>query len=210
VGGLNTTWLPLLFIELAIITPLLFFLQQKRVLLIYVVSSLLFTNWITFLYHFPYSYYRWVMWIPWSLIFLIGVALATKERVAYYLLALLGSSGIFGISYWILSSHQSLVFYDNKYPPNLYYLSYGLVGTCLLVLLAKIAEKIQSIKRISLYISSISYSLFFVHFIILDLVEQIKIKNTLLETIIVCLLSVVLLFVIKKSNQIRRNMVPMK
>ncbi|HYK08509.1 MAG TPA: acyltransferase [Candidatus Eisenbacteria bacterium] len=169
-GGINASWLPLLFLQLTVLTPLLFLLNKKRILWIYIICCVIVTA-VGTLWFVPYSWYRGTMWIGWSLIFLLGI-LAPKIKSTGKLFAgltLLGTILSSFLLFLFSNFHHSINFTDNKYPPNLYYLSYAVAGTSLLFLLSK--KFIPVIPEWTYeYISKKSYSLFFIHYIVLDFI----------------------------------------
>src|SRR4030042_497046 len=83
IGGVSTNWLPLLFIELALIFPLLKIIKKHNWLLVtYIFFSLVITGFYTYstitgfsLFH----YYRLLMVIPYSLVALLAMQLTHKE-----------------------------------------------------------------------------------------------------------------------------------
>lgn len=172
-GGINTNWLPLLFLELTLLTPLLFWLFKKRLLVGYIIVSLCFMIYAA-IHPLPYGMYKIVMWDGWSLVFALGLfasTFSTKKTFEKLFSFVSGVSGIiFVLLLFILTElGRSTNFTENKYPPNLYYIAYALAGTGILYFLSKVfVTKIPSI--FYSYISRKSYALFFVHFIILDIV----------------------------------------
>lgn len=203
-GGINENWLPLLFVELTFLFPFLIVLLKKVkiVLWLYIVLGILFTVWIT-ISPFPYAYYRWVMWIPWSLVFILSWYFAQKEdkkaRVIMYTLISIVSSIFFAELYILLSHfHRSVVLIDNKYPPNFFYIFYEFAISFLLLVIAS-WKKLQS-KWLTMgvtYLSSRSYALFFVHFPILDFCLQINKQYRLhlsvwIELLLVTIVSILL------------------
>ncbi len=173
IGGSNLSWLPLLFLQLAIIFPLLVLLvdRHKSLFWSYVGAAFLITLGIT-VWQFPYSQYRIVMWIPWSLIFLLSWYFYKNEKSSfpgrYLLFAFLGAAS-FGVLL-VIWQHlgRSLTLIDNKYPPNLFYLSYGIAGSFLVLTLSLLPFFQKHWVRAYTFVSATSYSLFFIHYIVLD------------------------------------------
>ncbi len=189
-GGTNSNWLPLLFIQLTILSPLLFFLNKKNLLWIFILFSMIITGYFT-IHIFPYSYYRFVMWIPWALALLLGIIYQQKMNILVIVL----SGFIFVISYMLLTfQHHSLLFYDNKYPPTLYYLSFGVLLTVLSSLLLSQIQFPENVQKVFSFISKNSYGLFFIHFIILDFFESTFFsKLYILEMVVVVCASLIVL-----------------
>lgn len=181
VGGINLNWLPLLFLELAVVFPILVMLLQKKKIIFWgyiifaSITTLAFTVW-----NFPYAYYREVMWIPWSLILVLPWYFVKHEQKnikvkPYILLSIVGAI-VFAILMAVWSFvGRSLTLIDNKYPPNLFYISYETAGSFALVALSLLPffqkGKITSIYQ---FISRTSYSLFFIHYIALDFILSIN------------------------------------
>src|SRR5437879_5407579 len=90
--------------------------------------------------------------------------------------------------------HHSLLFYDNKYPPTLYYLSFGIVLTMLSSLLLSLIQFPENIQKVLSLISKNSYGLFFVHYIVLDFFESTFLsKFYMLEIVFVICASLIVL-----------------
>lgn len=177
-GGVMLNWLPLLFIELYLIFPFFMkYFKSKSIIIPYIAAALAVTIIFTFI-TFSRDYFRFVMWLPWSLIFLLGIYMERlesqkKNSLTKLYLVIIIINFIMFISFYIffLSSHRSLNFVDNKYPPNLYYLAYGTTVSLIFYIVVKhISPLIEKIKWSYVYISRKSYPLFFLHFILLDLV----------------------------------------
>lgn len=175
IGGVNLNWLPLLFLQLAVLFPILVYFSKNKKALFwgYVVIASLTTIALT-IWQFPYARYRAVMWLPWSLFLILPWYFVRHEQVAirikpYLTLAALGAVGYIVFSVIWHAVGRSITLIDNKYPPNLYYLSYNIGGSFLLASIA-VLPFLQKKKIVALYefISRTSYSLFFIHFILLD------------------------------------------
>ena len=180
-GGINENWLPLLFVELAVLFPILLFLLKrfKGLFWIYVSLGIIYTLYST-LFPVSYSIYRWVMWIPWSLVFVSSWYFAKRDQqkssTKLYLLISVVSAVVFGgLFIWFGNAHRSLTLIDNKYPPNLFYISYEFAISFLLLTIASLGI-FQSEAKVKIYtwLSSRSYGLFFVHFLYLDLILQLN------------------------------------
>lgn len=180
-GGINENWLPLLFVELALLFPILLFLFKKckPIFWGYIVVSCLITLFFT-LSPFPYSLYRWVMWIPWSLVFVLSWYFAKRDQQKssskiYLGISLISALIFAGLYVWFGNMHRSLTLIDNKYPPNIFYISYEFVVSFALLAVAqwKIFQRAWFVNLYT-WLSSQSYGLFFVHFLYLDLLLQIN------------------------------------
>lgn len=200
-GGINTNWLPLLFLELTLLTPLLFWLFQKKILLVYLFLTTLFLAYAT-IRPLSYGMYKSVMWIGWLLPFAVGLfasSFSTKKIFNRFFLLISSGGGIIFVVLlfiWMVIG-RSTNFTDNKYPPNWYYLSYAIAGTGALYFFStRLVSRIPS--SVYYYISKKSYALFFIHFIVLDVVLFLQqlfsgIFSIFLELLLVIVTSIVIL-----------------
>lgn len=185
IGGIDLNWLPLLFIELALLFPLLIlaFNKRKKIFWGYVSFAIIFTI-ISTIWQIPYKFYREIMWIPWSLFLILPWWFYKKENSLkvislsfplYFLISLIGF--IFFIFLYFVWSHlgRSLTLIDNKYPPNFFYISYEVFGSFLLLGMSFLnLFKYKWILQIYQYISKSSYMLFFIHYIVLDFILSLN------------------------------------
>lgn len=207
VGGVDLNWLPLLFFQLTVLFPILMKgLHKKKVLFAYIIFSSLVTLIFTII-RFPYEYFRNVMWISWSVILLIAFYIVWKEHtetdrhkiIKRYWYGAVISAVVFALLMIIHSvTRRSFQLVDYKYPPGLYYLSYGFCITFLILIAGeKTVYSNMFVKRISLFLSKHSYSLFFIHYILLDVVLKVTKNNAfwsnpLLQFIIILAVSLLI------------------
>jgi len=195
IGGIDFGWLVLLFIELMFITPLLQYLfdQHRIMFMLYNVIALLSS--VLFLRYTPLSSYRFFMWLPWSLVvsYTFYFDALWHHKLCYIMITLL-----FGIIFIatqqlvLVPLHHSLSMYDNKYPPNLYHLSYSLFAVNSLYLLSKLKLFSSSLVQDCVHFFSInSYSLFFIHIVVIEGVwKWLRPTNWILFFLLVVYLSV--------------------
>ncbi|MDO8620831.1 MAG: acyltransferase [Candidatus Levybacteria bacterium] len=174
-NSVSIGWLPLLFIQLTILFPFLIFLLRKNLLYIYLIFSLVITFLVT-IKPFPLHYF-WYMFIPWSLITLLAIYLYNVEKSKLnfsrhlLFLAIAGGVAFAALSFLWISLHKPMYLIDNKYPPNFYYLSYGISVTAIILYIGKFSIFLRKgIISFYTYISKNSYSLYFIHYIVLDFV----------------------------------------
>ncbi len=163
-GGPDLNWIILLFLSLALLIPLLLFLLRKHRFLFFIyllaatLSSVLFLQLKT-------DNYKLVMWLPWSLMILASwLFVKFHNRITSAYLALSSIATTIILSAYLLSTNYSLLFIDNKYPPNLYYLLYGVAwisGLWFVLSFIDLKKKAWNIVR---FFSINSYSIFFIHF----------------------------------------------
>ncbi len=170
-GGVDINWLILLFLYFAALFPILFYLEQKQKILFYIYSffavgsSVLLT-----FYTFPYDY-KYIMWLPWSVIILFAMYFIRLRKYNTFPIFSLLISLIICLFFLVVEqlTNHSLILYDNKYPPNIYFLSYGIFVTMLLFFMGKYGDTI--FHKFIHFLSIHSYSIYFVHYFILVLIS---------------------------------------
>lgn len=180
-GGIDFNWLVLLFIELAVLMPVLLFLYSKHKTLYFLFMSAAFISSLVFLFYTPLPWYRFIMWLPWSLV--LGYTLhldLMKKDTRIFLLATVLFFMLFIASQQLvlLPFHRSLRMYDNKYPPNIYHLAYGFFGVNVLYFLSQ-KGVFKPLQKVIHFFSVYSYSIFFVHILVIYVLTVfMKIKFT--------------------------------
>jgi peptidoglycan/LPS O-acetylase OafA/YrhL len=185
IGGADIGWLTLLFLQLTILTPLLLFITQKNK--VYFITLMLIGIFCLYNTFYPLSsiYSRMIAWLPWSFIYLLGMGLAKLDFIhtnfskKLYLLSFT-SAIIWVILRYILISHGSnLTFTLHKYPPDLFYLSYGIgINSFLIWLIRKLSSINQRTINIVNFLSKNSYSMFLLQLIILNVLTVVFKTNT--------------------------------
>ena len=163
-GGPDLNWIILLFLMLALLMPFLLYLLRSRKLffftyvLLAAFSSLLFLN-------LELRTYKLIMWLPWSLIILASwLFVKFHNRITSAYLAISCTVTALLLSFYLSVQDHSLLLIDNKYPPNLYYLLYGVAwisGHWFVLSFLDLKKKAWNIVR---FFSVNSYSIFFIHF----------------------------------------------
>ncbi len=176
-GGVSINWLVLLFIYMTIIFPLIVicYKKHKLILITYSIISIASSCFLIF-YKSPIPS-KDIMWLPWSLIPLFTLFFVLNEHKKNILLCISVLSGlIFAVSYYLLiiAGHNPGM-YENKYPPTIYFLSYGTLMISLLYLLSSFIIKNKSITKLFSFFSLYSYSIYFIHYTsLVILTEWIK------------------------------------
>lgn len=170
-GGTNFNFLPLLFIELMVLFPLfLNWFKKKKILYTYLFFSILITLIFTFA-KFPYSLYRFTMWVPWSLVLILAMYFKESKFRQYITFGLISLFGFLAIYFINPIIGKDEIFYNHKYPPDFFYILFGISITLFLLILGK-SNIFQNkwIKKSYNFVSRNSYKIFFIHWIILDAV----------------------------------------
>lgn len=174
IGGLDFNWLVLLFIELAVLMPLISYLFEKQRILFYLYTFLAFLSTLLFLQYTPLSYYRYVMWLPWSLVLIYTYIFnELKEHKKLFLIVTIICFALYYLLPILVLKPlgHSLFMYSNKYPPNLYHLAYGIGAVNVLYMLSK--WKLFSsyiVQTIINFFSTYSYTIFFIHILVIYVV----------------------------------------
>ncbi len=207
-GGAPLGWIVLLFVQLTLIFPLLMHIMNKKKSLyfFYLIIALMICLAFT-IQRYPPENFRRVMWITWSLVFIFGAYMSVKERLshngtvrtAFYFkwgtAALITYTAIYILFDWQNIPRQLV---DHKYPPNYFYITYGLAATMGMLAFMRITSiHLQlHINKIITFLSKNSYTLYFIHYIVLDFVfkntdEFSLLNQPLLQSILVISASII-------------------
>jgi peptidoglycan/LPS O-acetylase OafA/YrhL len=169
-GGVELNWLVMLFTFFTFIMPVIQHISLKNKPLL---GILFMTSWcvgiLLLFFKFPF-HYRWIMWLPWTTIIIFSWFFAKFEEQKWMTQIVILLSGLTFFITWNIQNalNHPLTQFGNKYPPNLFHLSYGILGiTVLYVLAKKGAFNFSPLKNLMLFLSRYSYEIFFVHFFIL-------------------------------------------
>jgi peptidoglycan/LPS O-acetylase OafA/YrhL len=169
IGGVDINWLVLLFLALTVILPFFAWSYKKARILFWAYFGLALLSSIGLLFYQPGFSYKYIMWLPWSLVLYFTWFYVRFEQKKGALFSLLIVSAVSCLIAFALQSaqHHSLVLIHNKYPPNLLYLSYGVTILLGLTFLEKYLFTNKYVEKIIHFFSKYSYSLYFLHYIIL-------------------------------------------
>ncbi|HUQ85747.1 MAG TPA: acyltransferase [Candidatus Limnocylindrales bacterium] len=179
-GGVSINWLVLLFIYLTIIFPLIAicYKRYKPLLIFYTIISVA-SSCLLIFYKSPIPS-KDIMWLPWSVVPLFTLFFVLNEQKNKFLIYLATFSGlVFVLSYYaeIIASHN-LGMYENKYPPTIYFLAYGILIVILIYALSILILRSNILTKSLSFLSLYSYSIYFIHYTILAiLVKNIKYFN---------------------------------
>jgi len=146
-------------------------LRKKRLkLFMFFFISSIFSA-IIFLRYTPLPYSRYFMWLPWSIIIIFSLFFVELEKKKKFII---GATLVSGALFFLSRTYQHLTFhslyhYSNKYPPNIYHLSYGIFAT---LILYKISEYnlLKPFRNLFAYLSKYSYSIYFIHILVIYIV----------------------------------------
>ena len=170
VSGIDINWLVLLFVQFSVLFPILSSLRRKMPWLFYLYGVSAVLSSVVLLFYKPSVDYKVIMWLPWSVVALFSWYYIKHQKKSLFLpLSMSVSLLLFILLRLVLTStHHSLTQFDNKYPPNLYHLSYGLFWVVLLSFIFKSKFfLLPPIKHSLSFLSKKSYSLFFIHYVVI-------------------------------------------
>ncbi|MBI5122222.1 acyltransferase family protein [Candidatus Roizmanbacteria bacterium] len=177
-GGLNYNWLVLLFVYFTFLMPFILWLEQYK----YFFYGFFFTSFASSIYFiFSPLNYRLIMWLPWSTLIFFTIFFVRNEKNWKKLFL---TATAFIIIFFILRvieikiSHNSTQ-YANKYPPTLYHLSYGIFSTIFIFWLSKKNFfSYFNFERLLYFLSINSYSLFFIHILVILSLNWLNLKTS--------------------------------
>lgn len=174
-GGVDLSWLVLLFSYVMILLPFLDFFAKKSRKLFYIYFFLSLLSSIYLLFFKSPVYYRYIMWLPWSLVLYFAWYVAKYEKSGTKMLQLF----IYSLAVYIIATYllqlqgKSLIHFENKYPPNVFHISYGIFMTMILyVSLDAFGVIFAAIRRFINFLSIHSYHIFFIHFFVLFAIDS--------------------------------------
>ena len=176
--GVDYGWLPILFLELMVLTPLYIRAWRMRPLR-YVLIGISALSTIGIYGVRNIVDYRLTMWLPWSFVFFLSFESARWTLLEKgfrswkpILVSAVGFLAIFFLSTSLFTARISPpTLALHKYPPDFYYLSYGLgIGSIVLLLM----PFLKKLPKGMAFVSTHSYSLFFVHYLSIDVIETIR------------------------------------
>jgi len=206
-GGISVSWLPILFIELTLLFPILSYFKKKSLLVpfesIILVLIVLYTR-----NRFQIPYQSLTHWILWLFPFVLGILFSSLQEQVRKRAYLFGFLILLPIFLFLWQQSPDLILTHHKYPPDLYYLSYTLGLEFLILFASFYLLKISGLTKIIFFFSQNSYRIFFIHFIILDFVFSLSrdwtgVMGPIVQTLIVITFSgftVVLWDIIKKRS----------
>ena len=203
-GGLDLNWLPLLFIYLIFVMPLILIAKNNKLLMSLIFVLSLFAS-VFFIFSTP-IHYRIIMWLPWILMIFFTLFVIKNENNWKKLFSLAGISLLVFIilRYIEIKIGHNLTHYGNKYPPTLYHQSFGFFSAIVLLWLSK-KNLFQAFKfdKLLHFLSIYSYSIFFIHNIVIFSFGWLHIKFSNWVFYFISLLSVSLTIqvVLNKFNK---------
>lgn len=176
IGGIDISWLVQLFIYNAIILSVMRYWLNRHAKIFDLFGIVAVLSTVVLLFWRPALDYRWYMWLPWSSVLYYSYYFLQKHTHRLFFatatgLGLIGFLTTLLVKLWL---RQDLTFYTNKYPPNLFYLLYGLLAVNIVYFLSlKGVFSYQWISRILHFSSRYSYPLFFIHYLLLTLITDL-------------------------------------
>ncbi len=171
--GIDINWIVLLFVYLSFLDPFLLFLRKNKFFFGLTVIFVFVSTLVPLFYSLPISY-KLFMWAPWLSISIGSFYVVNFERNRWFTVtvSILSFLLFLAARFFQKAYHHSLLFYHNKYPPNIYYLAYGIFWINLLLLLFRKFLRHSPVKKIFDFFSYYSYSIFFIHYLVIYVVTK--------------------------------------
>lgn len=176
-GGLRFNWLVLLFTFLTFLMPLIFWLKKYK----YLFYGYFFLSIFSSIFFIFYRVnYRLIMWLPWSTLIYFTLFFIKNEKKYFRLLitAALSIVIFFILRFIEIKIGHNITQFENKYPPTLYHLSYGIFSIIVIYWSAK--KNIFTFFNFDKFLDFLSinsYSLFFIHILIMYLLNWLNLKT---------------------------------
>lgn len=168
IGGVDINWLVLLFLQFSLLMPFLIEIRRVAHPIFFLYVGLSVGSTILFLfYKLPFDY-KWIMWLPWStlIIFTIYFLQWTKSVQKYIAIFSLSLILFFVSRFYLAAMGHKLSLFENKYPPDSYFLLYGILGIFVLYFLAT-RKSMHFLAKPIHYLSLYSYQIYFIHYLLL-------------------------------------------
>ncbi|MFZ6034761.1 MAG: acyltransferase family protein [Patescibacteria group bacterium] len=175
--GLDFNWLVLLFIYLTFLMPVVLILRLKNKPVFYGYFVLSLISSVYFIFS-PINY-RAVMWLPWSIYIYFTIFFLKYRHNKKFLFrtAFIAGMTFFALRFFEMKTGHNLSQFANKYPPTLYHLSFGAFW---IIILQWLTEKrvfdFEWFKKIIHFLSVNSYSLFFIHVLVMFTIDWLHIR----------------------------------
>ncbi|MEI6533663.1 MAG: acyltransferase family protein [Candidatus Roizmanbacteria bacterium] len=214
VGSVDLSWVVWLFGSLAIIQVLLWYTYKNNKLFTYISVIIFLACAIWFTVYRPSIEYRFLLWTTWPLLiiftFIIYKLKEDMENIFFLTSFIAVGTACF---YWVLLSNgYPVFFYQHKYPPSLYFLMYGALGISIFyVIIQKFHHLLQPLQPAIHFLSTSSYSLFFIHYAFLEIGKFLHIERSLDPYLFFLILfSGTILFEIMKEKVIKKIRIPLQ
>lgn len=172
IGGVDINWLVLLFLSLTVILPFFKWSQKKAPVLFWLFFIVSFASSIFLLFQKIEIPYKWIMWLPWSLMLYVTwfyIKFEQKKKILFLLFLVSGAFFYGSLSYLTNIGHSTILTH-NKYPPNMLYISFGVMVLFGITFVEKYLFSNKIVLTILHFFSKHSYSIYFVHYLILTFI----------------------------------------
>ncbi|MFW5703850.1 MAG: acyltransferase family protein [Patescibacteria group bacterium] len=179
IGGIDINWLVLLFIQFIVLFSLLSYSYHRYRTIFWIYSLLAFLSSIfLFFYSVPF-HWKWIMWIPWSLVALYSIAYIHYDWRRNWIIPVI-TFGLLTCAGFIIQygENNGIGLSIHKYPPDFLFISYGLfVISILYPLFSRQFMHSPIISAPLSFFSTFSYQLYFIHYLTLYIGEQFQLSQ---------------------------------
>ncbi len=170
---MDPSWLVVLFLALSVLTPVVYFMNKKNLPMFYLygIASLVSSVYFSLK---GFGNYKLVMWLPWSIMIYFTFYFFNYRKNDKKILGLaFGYFLIFALTFYFhFYRDGNFDLFMNKYPPDLYFMSFGLGMVSILYFLSeKGVFNGNLIKNTLNYFSRYSYTIFFIQFLVISILD---------------------------------------
>lgn len=165
--GVDFNWLVLLFVYFTFLTPMFFYIFKNKLFKFFYFIFVILSSLIFIFYKINY---RLIMWLPWSFYLFLIPVFQKKDNKKIVLITAVSFLIFLILRFFEIKIGHNLSQFSNKYPPTLYHLTFGSFWIGVLYFIFNKKES-----KLLKFFSINSYSLYFIHFLILLPIVWLKI-----------------------------------
>ncbi len=165
--GVDFNWLVLLFVYFTFLTPMFFYIFKNKLFKFFYFIFVILSSLIFIFYKINY---RLIMWLPWSFYLFLIPVFQKKDNKKIVLITAVSLLIFLILRFFEIKIGHNLSQFSNKYPPTLYHLTFGSFWIGILYFIFNKKES-----KLLKFFSVNSYSLYFIHFLVLLTIIWLKI-----------------------------------
>ena len=199
IGGIDINWLILLFVQMIPLFPAISYLYRKLRPAFWAFAVAAFGSAVyLFFYDVPVDY-RWIMWLPWSTVAITSLLFVEHtEKILSRKWLIAGAVVCINLLlfWWYFSVYGKIDLRIHKYPPDILFLTYGLVTIIAALFLFQLTVFQKGpVSRFLQFMSVYSFELFFIHYIVIYLLQYWKFHTWMGPTLFFISVAVLSVFV---------------
>ena len=175
-GG-SFNWLVLVFVYFTFLMPVIWYLKRHKIIY-WGIFALSVASSFYFIFAKPIPF-RVILWLPWlSYMFFTTFFIENANKTKKLFLTAILSLVLFFILRQVeINIGHNLTHYENKYPPTLYHLSFGVFWVIILHWLSeKNVFAVFKFDRLLYFLSINSYPLYFIHILVIYMIRWLHLS----------------------------------